>query len=281
MWLKKYKPTTPWRRHMTWNTFEEITTNKPCKSLMYFLNKKAWRNNTWRITVRHQWGWHKKMYRKIDFYFLDKLNIPAKVETIEYDPYRTAFIALICYNDWERRYILAHKDMKVWDIVITSDNAKLINGNRLLISNIPTWFNIYNVELMVWEWAASVRSAWSTALIVSQEWEYTQVKLPSWEIRLINKKCYANIWVVSNINNNQISIWKAWRSRWMWKRPTVLWKSMNPVDHPHWGWEWHSPIWMKAPKTPWGKKALWIKTRKRKYTNKWILKWRKSKSSLA
>ncbi len=281
MWLKKYKPTTPWRRHMTWNTFEEITTNKPCKALMYSLKKNAWRNNTWRITVRHQWWWHKKMYRKIDFYFTDKLNIPAKVETIEYDPYRTAFISLICYNDWERRYIIAHKDMKVWDIIITSDNAKPLNGNRLLVSNIPTWFNVYNVELIVWEGASSVRSAWSTALVVSQEWEYTQIKLPSWEIRLVNKKCYASIWVVSNIHNNQISIWKAWRSRWMWKRPTVLWKSMNPVDHPHWGWEWHSPIWMKAPKTPWWKKALWIKTRKRKYTNKWILKWRKNKSSAA
>ncbi len=272
MWLKKYKPTTSWRRQMTWNTFEEITRSEPYKPLTYSILKKAWRNNTWRVTIRHQGWWHKKLYRKIDFKFTDKLDVPAKVESIEYDPYRTAFIALICYNDWERRYVIAHKDMKVWDVVITSDTAKPISWNRVLISNIPVWLNVYNVELIVWQWATSVRSAWSSALIISQEWEYTQVKMPSWEIRLVHKKCYATIWVVSNTINNQIVIGKAWRSRWKGIRPTVLGKSMNAVDHPHWGWEWHSPIGMPTPKTPWWKPALWVKTRNRKYTNKWILK---------
>ncbi len=278
MGIKKFKPTTPGRRWMTGSTFEEVTTSKPYKSLTVKLQKHSGRNNTWRITVRHQWGGHAKRYRLIDFYWLDKKGIEAKVETIEYDPYRSAFVSLICYKDWERRYVIAHKDMKVWDIVITDENTALKAGNRLEISNIPTWLQVYNVELIVWEWASSVRSAWSFATIVSQEWEYTQVKLPSWEVRLVHKKCYATLGQVSNPDYNQIVIWKAWRSRWMWKRPTVLWKSMNPVDHPHWGWEGHSPIGMKAPKTPWGLPALGYKTRSRKKTtSRWILKTRKWK----
>jgi len=276
--IKKYKPTTPGRRGMTVVTFEEITTTKPYKPLTIKLKKHAGRNNTWRITVRHQWGGHAQKYRLIDFFGTDKSGIPAKVETIEYDPYRTAFISLICYKDGERRYVLAHTEMKVWDIVITDEKAELVSGNRMLISNIPTGLKVYNVELIVGQGASAVRTAWTTATIVSQEGEYTQVKLPSGEIRLINKKCYATLGQVSNPDHNQTVIWKAWRSRWMWKRPTVLGKSMNPVDHPHGGWEWHSPIGMKAPKTPWGMPALGYKTRKRKKTtNKWILKTRKGK----
>lgn len=277
MAIKKYNPTTPSRREMTGHTFEELTTNKPFKPLTYKIRSNAWRNNTWRITVRHQWGWHKQLYRMVDFYFTDKLNIPAKVETVEYDPYRTAYIALICYKDWERRYVLAHKDIKVWDEVITSNNAKPIPGNRLEIWNIPVWLTVYNVELIVGKGASAIRSAWSSALVLSQEWEYTQLKMPSGEIRLVHKKCFATIWVVSNTFHNQVVIGKAWRSRWMGKRPTVLWKSMNPVDHPHWGWEWHSPIGMPYPKTPWGKPALWVKTRSRKDTSRWILRTRKGK----
>lgn len=278
MGIKKFKPTTNWRRNMTGNTFEEITTSTPYKALTVNLKKHSWRNNTWRITVRHQGGWVAKKYRLVDFYFHDKKSIPAKVETIEYDPYRTAWISLVCYKDWERRYVLAHTDMKVGDIIITDDKAPLERWNRLLIWNIPVWINVYNVELIVWQGASSVRSAWSMAQIVSQEWEYTQVKLPSGEVRLVNKKCYATIGQVSNPDNNMIVIWKAWRSRHMWIRPTVLWKSMNPVDHPHWGWEWHAPIWMKAPKTPWWKIALGWKTRsKKKFTNRWILRTKKGK----
>lgn len=275
MWIKKFKPTTPWRRHMTGLTFEELTVTKPYKPLVIKLKKHAWRNSAWRITVRHQgWG-HAQAYRLIDFYFLDKKEIPAKVETIEYDPYRTAFIALVCYVDWERRYVLAHKTMKVGDTIITSETAKPIDGNRLLIGEIPTWFTIYNVEAIVGQWASMIRSAGSYGTIVSQEWEYTNVKLASGELRKVHKKCYATVWKVSNQDHSAVVIWKAWRSRRKWIRPTVLGKSMNPVDHPHWGWEWHSPIWMKAPKTPWGKLALWAKTRRRKDTSKWIIKNRK------
>ena len=168
--------------------------------------------------------------------------------------------------------------MKVWDIVLTDEKTTLISGNRMKIENIPTWMQIYNLELIVWQWASSIRSAWSFWTVTSQDGKYAQVKLPSWEIRFINKWCYASLWQVSNTDHNQMVIWKAWRSRWMWKRPTVLWKSMNPVDHPHGWWEWHSPIWMKAPKTPWWMPALWYKTRKkRKNTNRWIVRTRKWK----
>jgi len=273
--IKKFKPTTPWRRGMTWLTYEEITTSTPYKALTVRLKKHAGRNNTWRLTIRHQWGGHMQKYRIIDFYFLDKKGIEAKVETIEYDPYRSAFISLICYKDWERRYVLANKDTKVWDKVITDEKTPLVSWNRLLISNVPVWLQVYNVELIVWQWASSVRSAGSAATVVSQDWEYTQLKMPSGEIRLVNKKCYVTLGQVSNLDHNQVVIWKAWRARWMWKRPEVRWKAMNPVDHPHGGWEGRSPIWMKAPKTPWGKVALWKKTRnKKKTTNRWILKTR-------
>jgi len=276
--IKKFKPTTPGRRWMSVVTFEQITTTTPYKPLTVTLKKNSGRNNTWRITVRHQGGGHAKKYRLVDFFCTDKKGIPAKVETIEYDPYRSAFIALICYKDWERRYVLAHTEMKVGDVVITDEKTDLNSGNRMEIGNIPTGLNVYNVETIVGQWASSVRSAGATATIVSQEWEYTQVKLPSGEVRLVHKKCYATLGQVSNPDHNQMVIWKAWRSRWMGKRPTVLGKSMNPVDHPHGGWEGHSPIGMSAPKTPWGMPALGYKTRKRKKsTNRWILKTRKGK----
>lgn len=278
MGIKKFKPTTNGRRWMSWVTFEEVTTTTPYKALTVKLKKHSWRNNTWRITVRHQWGWHAQRYRLVDFYGIDKKWVPAKVETIEYDPYRSAYIALVIYKDGERRYVIAHKDMKVWDQIITDEKAPLQDGNRMEIGNMPTWISIYNLELIVWQWAASIRSAWAFGVVYSQEWQYTQVKMPSGEIRLVHKKCYATLWQVSNTDHNQIVIGKAGRSRWMWKRPTVLGKSMNPVDHPHGGWEWHSPIWLKWPKTPWWKVALWAKTRSRKKTtNKWILRTRKGK----
>jgi len=268
--IRQLKPVTPWQRKRSVLTFEELTTNKPYKPLTIKLKKHSWRSSNWRITVRHKWWGHAKKYRIIDFLF-KKHDIPAKIETIEYDPYRSAFISLICYNDWERKYIIAHKDMKVWDRIIISKKTKIIPWNRMEIENIPTWVQIHNIEAIVWEGSKYARSAWTYWTIVSQEWVYTQVKFPSWEVRYINKRCYASIGVVSNIDHNQVRIWKAWRSRWMWIRPTVLWKSMNPVDHPHWWWEWHQPLGM-APKTPWGKLALWVKTRRKKFTNKWIAK---------
>ena len=278
MGIKKFKPTTPGRRGMSVNTFEEITTSTPYKPLTVKLKKHAGRNNTGRLTIRHQGGWHAKRYRLVDFFGVDKAGIPARVETIEYDPYRSAWISLICYKDGERRYVLAHTEMKVWDQVITDAKAPLKSGNRMLIEHIPTGLQVYNLELIVGQWASTIRSAGSYGTIVSQEWEYTQVKLPSGEIRLVHKKCYVTLGQVSNPDHNQINIGKAGRSRWMGKRPTVRGKAMNPVDHPHGGWEGASPIGMKAPKTPWGKPALGYKTRSRKKTtSKWILKTRKGK----
>jgi len=276
--IKKFKPTTPGRRWMSVNTYEELTTAQPNKKLLVQLHKNAGRNSSWRITVRHQgWG-HAKKYRLVDFFGTDKKNIEYRVETIEYDPYRSAFISLVCYKDGERRYTLAHTKTKVWDVNIATEKAPLVSGNRMEIGNIPTGLEIYNLELIVGQWASSIRTAGSLGRVISQEWEYAQVKMPSGEVRLVHKKCYATLGQVSNPDHNQVVIWKAWRSRWMWKRPAVRWKAMNPVDHPHGGWEGRSPIWMKAPKTPWGAVALWKKTRSRKKTTaRWILKTRHGK----
>lgn len=278
MALKKFNPTTNGRRGMTGIDYKDITSSTPNKALTVTLKKAAGRNNTGRLTIRHQGGGHAKKYRLVDFFMTDKKDIPAKVETIEYDPYRTAFIALVCYADGERRYVIAHGEMKVGDEIITAEKAQLKSGNRMEIGNIPVGLKIYNLELLVWAGASSIRSAGSSAQIVSQEWEYTQVKLPSGEIRFVHKKCFATLGVVSNPDHNQVTIGKAGRSRWMGKRPTVRGKAMNPVDHPHGGWEGRSPIGMKAPKTPWGKVALGKKTRnKKKPSSKWILKTRKGK----
>lgn len=278
MALKKFNPTTPGRRGMTGIDYSEITTKSPYKALTTTLKKAAGRNNLGRITVRHQGGGHAKKYRLVDFYMVDKKDIPAKVETIEYDPYRSAFIALVCYSDGERRYVLAHTEMKVGDIILTAEKAALKSGNRMEIGNIPVGLTVHNVELIVGQGASSVRSAGSSAQIVSQEGEYTQLKMPSGEVRLVHKKCYVTLGQVSNPDHNQVTIGKAGRSRWMGKRPTVRGKAMNPVDHPHGGGEGRSPIGMKAPKTPQGKIALGKKTRsKKKTTSKWILKTRKGK----
>lgn len=277
MSIKKYNPTTPSRREMTGYSFDEITATEPYKPLTFYKKNAAGRNNTGRITVRHQGGGHKKLYRMVDFSF-DKKEIPAKVETIEYDPNRTGYIALVCYRDGERRYVLAHKDMKVGDTVITSESAKPIAGNRLLIGNIPVGLQIYNVELIVGLGASTVRSAGSSATVVSQEGDYTQVKLPSGEIRRIHKKCWATVGVVSNVDHNQIVIGKAGRSRWLGRRPTVLGSSMNTVDHPHGGGEGHQSLGQrKGPKTPWGKITRGVITRNRKSTDKWIVRTKRGK----
>lgn len=278
MGLKKFKPTTPGRRGMTGLDYAELTTAKPNKALTLTLKKAAGRNSSGRITIRHQWGGHAKKYRMVDFYMVDKKGIPARIETVEYDPYRTAFIALVCYKDGERRYVLAHTETKVGDSIITDEKTPLINGNRCEIGNIPVGLTVHNVELIVGQGASSIRSAGSSGLVISQEGEYAQVKMPSGEVRLVHKKCYATLGQVSNPDYNQIVIWKAGRSRWMGKRPTVRGKAMNPVDHPHGGWEGRAPIWLKAPKTPWGLPALGKKTRSRKKTTgRWILKTRKGK----
>ncbi len=262
---------------MTGLTYEELTTNEPYKPLTTYMKDRAGRNHFGRLAVRHKGAGHKKLYRIVDFTF-DKKDIPARVETIEYDPYRSAFIALVCYRDGERRYVLAHTEMKVGDEVITSNEAKPTPGNRMEIGHIPTGMTIYNVEMIVGQGASSIRSAGSFATVISQEGEYTQVKMPSGEIRLVHKKCSATIGMVSNSDWNQVTIGKAGRSRWKGIRPTVLGSSMNPVDHPH-GWgEGHQSVGQrKGPKTPKGKLARGVKTRSRKYTDRWIQRTRTGK----
>lgn len=262
---------------MTGLTYEELTTDTPHKPLTVSIQRHAGRNSAGRISVRHQGAGHKKLYRIVDFK-MDKLDIAARVETVEYDPYRSAFIALICYKDGERRYILAHSTVKVGDEFIVSNTAKPVAGTRMEIGVVPTGLPVHNVEMIVGQGAATIRSAGSSATVISQEGEYTQVKMPSGEIRLVHKKCYATIGVVSNADWNQITIGKAGRSRWMGRRPTVLGSSMNPVDHPHGGGEGHQSVGQrKGPKTPWGRLARGVKTRNRKNTDRWILRTRAGK----
>ena len=230
--IKLYKPTTNGRRLMTGNAFTELTTDRPLKKLTSSRKSTGGRNCLGRTTSRFRGGGHKRRLRIMDFMFTKK-DIPGVVQSIEYDPNRSAFIALILDQDGENRYILAHTTMKVGDTVITSDNAKPVVGNRLLVSNIPTGLIVHNLEIIVGKGAQAVRSAGASAQIVSQEGEYTQVKLNSGEVRLVHKKCYATIGMVSNVDHNQIVIGKAGRSRWMGRRPHNLGTSMNAVDHPH------------------------------------------------
>ena len=268
---KLYKPTTPGRRNYSVASFEELTTSKPEKTLLKKIQVNSWRNNQWRITIRHRWWGHKRMYRIIDFKRTDKKDIEWTINSIEYDPNRTSYIALVFYTDWEKRYIISPEWMKVWDKIMCSDKTEIKSWNRLMLRNVPVSYSIYNIELKIWRWGQMVKTAWSSAKLVSLDWEYAQVALPSWEVRYISKDCFATLWTISNRDHSLIKIWKAWRKRWMWRRPQVLWKSMNACDHPHWWWEWHSPIWMKAPKTPWWMPALWYKTRKKnKTSNKFI-----------
>ena len=268
---KLYKPTTPGRRNYSVASFEEVTTTKPEKTLVVGLRSKAWRNNTWRITVRRRWGGHKRAYRIIDFKRTDKLWIEATVKSIEYDPNRTCYIALLYYTCWEKRYIISPTWLKPWDKVICDEKTPLTPWNRMKVKNVPVAYSIYNLELIPWKGWQVIRSAWTAAKLMSLDWENAQIQLPSWEVRYFSKECYVTVWKLSNSDHSLIKIWKAWRNRWKWKRPKVLWKSMNACDHPHWGWEGHSPIWLKYPKTPWWMPTLGYKTRKRnKWTNKWI-----------
>ena len=266
--IKKYKPYTPSRRFMIWYDFSDITKTKPEKSLTVFLGKTGGRNNKWRITSRFMWGWHKRLYRIIDFKGYDKANIPAKVLSVEYDPYRSARIALICYADWEKRYVLAWKNIKVWDPVLCWDAAPIQAWSRKQLKDIPEGMNVFCLETTPLSKWKLIKSAWTIASIVwKDEWQkLVFVKLPSWEVRKFNENCWATIWELSNDQHQNIVIGKAGRQRWLGRKPKVLWKNMNPVDHPHWWWEWHSPIWSKK----WPKSFTWklvgsgIKTRKQK-----------------
>ncbi len=272
MAIRIYKPTSPARRFMSVLTFEEVTQKASQKSLLQIKKNKAGRNKQGKITVRHQGGGNKVKYRVIDFK-RNKDGVPAKVAGIEYDPNRTAFIALLHYADGEKRYILAPLDMKVGDTIISGENADIKPGNALPIKNIPLGTLIHNVEIVPGRGGQLVRSAGAAAQLMAKEGGLAQVRLPSGEVRMIPINARATIGTVSNQDNSNIRIGKAGRSRHMGVRPTVRGVVMNPCDHPHGGGEGKSPVGLPAPVTPWGKPALGLKTRKhRKYSDKKIIK---------
>jgi len=276
--VKHCKPTTPGRRQMTIATFEEVTKTRPEKSLTENIQKRSGRNNQGKITTRHRGGGHKKLYRIVDFRRIEKCNIEAKVTSVEYDPYRTAYIMLVVYNDGEKRYHIAPQGIAVGNKILLAEKTKLKPGNRMLIKNFPVGFTVYNIEISVGKGGQIIRSAGSSAKIMSQENpKYTQVQLPSGEVRLINKKCYATYGIISNADHSKVVIGKAGRSRHLGRRPEVRGKVMNPNDHPHGGGEGNQSIGLKHPKTPWGMPALGHKTRKRKYSDKFIVKSRHRK----
>jgi large subunit ribosomal protein L2 len=272
MAIRVYKPTSPARRFMSVNTFEEITKTTPERSLLAYKKKHSGRNNQGKITVRHQGGGNKVKYRIIDFK-RNKLQVPAKVAAIEYDPNRSAFIALLHYLDGEKRYILAPVGLKVGDTVIAGEGADIKPGNAMPLSAIPTGTLIHNLELRPGTGGQLVRSAGVYAQLMAKEGVFAQVRLPSGEIRKLPLNAQATIGTVGNTDHENIRIGKAGRKRHMGIRPTVRGVVMNPVDHPHGGGEGKSPIGMPGPVTPWGKPALGLKTRKhKKYSNRLIVK---------
>lgn len=279
MAVKKFKPTTPARRQMSIASFEEITRTKPEKSLTVILKKHAGRNNQGVITTRHHGGGSKRYYRLVDFNRKDIHGIEGTVKSVEYDPNRTAYIMLVQYKDGQKRYHIAPSDIKVGDGILCKDKAPIKSGNRMLIKHVPVGYSVYEVELHEGKGGQLGRSAGSNIKLVSLEGHLAQIQMPSGEIRLVSKKCYATIGIVSNIDLMNISIGKAGRKRHMGIRPTVRGKVMNPVDHPHGGGEGSTSIGLKYPKTPWGMPALGFKTRRRKYTNKMILQDRRKKSA--
>lgn len=275
MGIKKFKPTSPALRQMTVSTFEEITTNEPEKSLLEPLKKHAGRNVRGKITVRHKGGGSKRKFRIIDFK-RDKDGVPGKVATIEYDPNRSANIALIHYVDGEKRYIIAPNKIKVGDMILSGPEADIKIGNALKLKDIPVGSIIHNIELKAGKGAQLVRSAGNSAQLMAKENEYAQVRLPSGEVRMIRVECKATIGQVGNIDHENITIGKAGRKRHMGIRPTVRGSVMNPNDHPHGGGEGRAPIGRPSPVTPWGKPTLGFKTRKKnKKSDKYIVKKRK------
>ena len=272
MAIRVYKPTSSARRFMSVLTFEEITKKTPEKSLTEYLKKNAGRNKQGKITVRHQGGGNKVKYRIIDFK-RDKKDVPAKVAAIEYDPNRSAFIALLNYADGEKRYILAPLDLKVGDTVVAGETADIKPGNALPLRNLPVGTLIHNLELKPGKGGQLVRSAGAYAQLMGKEEDYAQVRMPSGEFRKIPMGAMATIGTVGNTDHSNVRIGKAGRSRHMGIRPSVRGVVMNRCDHPHGGGEGKSPVGMPAPVTPWGKPALGLKTRKhKKYSNKLIVK---------
>ena len=276
MGIKQYKPTSPGRRGATGYTFEEITKRKPEKSLTVPLRKKAGRNRQGRITVRHRGGGAKRMLRLIDFK-RDNFGVPGKVAAIEYDPNRSARIALIHYADGDKRYILWPVGLKVGDTVMCGPEAEIRPGNALPLRRIPLGTAVHNVELALKRGGQLVRSAGGSAQVMAKEERYVLVRLPSGEIRKILADCLATIGQVGNVEHSQIKLGRAGRARLMGRRPTVRGSAMSPRDHPHGGGEGKSPIGMPGPKTPWGKPALGYRTRRRKGSDKYIVRRRRGR----
>jgi large subunit ribosomal protein L2 len=268
--VKQYRPTSPGRRGMSVSTFEEITKTRPEKSLTVRLKKHAGRNNQGKITTRHRGGGAKRAYRLIDFK-RNKLDVPAKVAAIEYDPNRSARIALLHYVDGEKRYILAPLGLKVGDRVVAGADADIRPGNALPLKNIPTGTTVHNVELERGRGGQMVRSAGAGAQLMAKEGKYALLRLPSGEQRNVNILCMATIGQVGNVDHENVRIGKAGRSRHMGRRPTVRGSAMNPVDHPHGGGEGRAPIGGQ-PQTPWGKPALGYKTRRNKRSDRFIVR---------
>jgi len=276
MALKMYRPTSPGRRAMSGSSFEEITKSKPEKSLLMPLKKNAGRNNQGRITVRHRAGGAKRRLRVIDFK-RDKIGVPGRVTAIEYDPNRSARIALIFYADGDKRYILAPQELEVGDTIQAGENAEIRPGNALPLKALPTGTTIHNIELQRGKGAQMVRSAGGSAQLLAKEGDYAHIRLPSGEVRLVRSECMATVGQVGNAEHQGISLGKAGRSRWLGRRPTVRGSAMSPRDHPHGGGEGRSPIGLPGPKTPWGKPALGYRTRKNKASDRLIVRRRGKK----
>jgi large subunit ribosomal protein L2 len=271
MAIKTYRPTSPGRRGMTVSTFEEITRTEPERSLLRPLRKQSGRNVYGRITVRHRGGGHKRQYRLIDFN-RDKVGISARVGSIEYDPNRSARIALLTYADGEKRYIIAPLGLQVGDQVMSGEDAEIRVGNALPLERIPLGTLVHNIELYPGRGGQMVRSAGTSAQVLAKEGEYVTLRLPSAEMRLVRKECMATVGEVGNVDHGNIKLGKAGRKRWLGRRPAVRGSAMSPRDHPHGGGEGRSPIGMSSPKSPWGKKTLGKKTRRNKATDKYIVR---------
>jgi large subunit ribosomal protein L2 len=276
MAVKKYKPVTPGQRGMTGYTFEEITKSTPERSLTVIRREHAGRNAYGRVTVRHRGGGHRRYVRIVDFK-REKHDIPAKVAAIEYDPNRTARLALLFYADGEKRYILAPLGLKVGDTILSGPSAEIRPGNCLPLASIPVGTMVHNIELKEGKGGQLVRSAGGSAQLLAKEGEYAQIRLPSGEVRLVHQVCYATIGQVGNLDHSNIKLGKAGRKRHLGIRPTVRGYAMSPRDHPHGGGEGRQPTGMPGPKTPWGKPARGYKTRRNKSTDKYIVR-RRSKS---
>lgn len=277
MAVKIYKPITPGLRNMTGNTFEEITRDTPERSLLVVRKAYSGRNNYGRITVRHRGGGERRFIRVVDFK-REKRDIPAVVAAIEYDPNRTARLALLNYADGEKRYIIAPLGLKVGDSIISSKTAEIRVGNNLPISSIPIGTMVHSIELKEGRGAQLVRAAGGAAQLLAKEGDFAQIRMPSGEVRLVSQNCYATIGQVGNLDHKNIKLGKAGRKRHMGVRPTVRGTAMSPRDHPHGGGEGRQPVGMPGPKTPWGVYTLGLKTRNNKQTDKYIVR-RRSKSS--